>query len=435
MGTSESAAEEQKVSCESNDETEDVPLTPSRRGRRSSTRDASSADEAETPATSQVVGGPSPVQEESNPIEDEPGPTAQTELLEDSVPPSHAEDQVQPDDAPPSNEPEAKEEDSAARHEDSEQVVNDEESSESKSSSEQQDSIPEQVTLNQEEDEPQPAAVSEEDKSNPSDEDSKPSDEESKPFPSDLVGDSESSSYDFRVDPTQPTEQDEEILLRGDAELSQPEHEAADIKMEPPDSEQVKLEPGASQDEVEVKEEQPDGGRRSRKSRFTDNDDPVQSGGDVKEEPMDTDATGDSSQVKSESSNDRKRRRSSSRSPRRSRSPQMKRQDDEPEIDESAVLLSWYDSDLNLVIEKDNFLSATPMHQQGFGYIWAGARASFGFSKGKVCYEVKCVENCDVTHLEDEPNPHVLRVGWSVQGTSMQLGMCILSCLLKLSLM
>ncbi|XP_034244249.1 heterogeneous nuclear ribonucleoprotein U-like protein 1 isoform X2 [Thrips palmi] len=418
MGTAEPAPEDQKASFESNDETEDVPPTPTRRGRRTSARDASSADEAETPATSQVAMEPVPVQEETRPIEEQPAAAVEQAppAEEDRTPHAFVQDDAV--NIPPFRIHEASEsvaavDDTASRDDDS-QIVNDEESSESKSSSEPQDSLPEQAA-NQEEDEPQPAVVSEEDKSNPFD-------EESKPFSSDLVGDSESSSYDFRADPSQPTEQDEEILLRGDTELSQPEPESMDIKVEPPDNEQVKLEPGASQDESEVKEEHPDGSRRSRKSRFTDNDDPVQSGAEVKEEPMDTDATEESSQVKSESSNDRKRRRSSSRSPRRSRSPQIKRQDDEPEIDESAVLLSWYDSDLNLVIEKDNFLSATPMHQQGFGYIWAGARASYGFSKGKVCYEVKCLENCDVTHLEDEPNPHVLRVGWSVQGTSMQLG-------------
>ncbi|XP_067007718.2 heterogeneous nuclear ribonucleoprotein U-like protein 1 [Anabrus simplex] len=114
-----------------------------------------------------------------------------------------------------------------------------------------------------------------------------------------------------------------------------------------------------------------------------------------------------------------KRRWSPSPSPR-GRSPQ--RRDNEPDYDENAVLLSWYDSDLNLVIDKDKFCLATPMYEQGFGYIWAGARASHGFSNGRVCFEVKLLENCDVSHLEDEPTPHVLRVGWSTTLTSMQLG-------------
>lgn len=47
------------------------------------------------------------------------------------------------------------------------------------------------------------------------------------------------------------------------------------------------------------------------------------------------------------------------------------------------------DSDLNLVIDKESFTSAAPMFDHGFGYIWAGARATYGFQKGKVFYEVK----------------------------------------------
>jgi heterogeneous nuclear ribonucleoprotein U-like protein 1 len=78
---------------------------------------------------------------------------------------------------------------------------------------------------------------------------------------------------------------------------------------------------------------------------------------------------------------------------------------------------------MNLIIDKENFTSAAPMHDHGFGYIWAGARATDGFQKGKVFFEVKLIENCDVSHLEDEPTPHVIRVGWSADHTSMQLGM------------
>jgi hypothetical protein len=35
---------------------------------------------------------------------------------------------------------------------------------------------------------------------------------------------------------------------------------------------------------------------------------------------------------------------------------------------------------------------------------------------------LQLIENCDVSHLEDEPTPHVVRVGWSADHTSMQLG-------------
>ena len=63
--------------------------------------------------------------------------------------------------------------------------------------------------------------------------------------------------------------------------------------------------------------------------------------------------------------------------------------EDEPEWDDNLVLLDWYNSDLNLVINKGDFLNANPLTDGGFAYMWAGARATYGFSKGKVCFEVK----------------------------------------------
>ncbi|XP_033215687.1 heterogeneous nuclear ribonucleoprotein U-like protein 2 isoform X2 [Belonocnema kinseyi] len=116
---------------------------------------------------------------------------------------------------------------------------------------------------------------------------------------------------------------------------------------------------------------------------------------------------------------DRKRKRSLS--PEEEVIKPSTRPEDEPELDEAAVALSWYDSDLNLVIKKEDFFSATPMYSDGFGYVWAGARATYGFKTGKVFYEVKISENCPIT-LQDEENPYVLRAGWSAVGTSMQLG-------------
>lgn len=73
------------------------------------------------------------------------------------------------------------------------------------------------------------------------------------------------------------------------------------------------------------------------------------------------------------------------------------------------------------MINKEHFCSATPMHNDGFGYIWAGARGSYGFRMGKLYYEAKITDNCTI-NLQDEENAHVLRVGWSVASTSMQLG-------------
>ncbi|CAL1261481.1 unnamed protein product [Larinioides sclopetarius] len=92
------------------------------------------------------------------------------------------------------------------------------------------------------------------------------------------------------------------------------------------------------------------------------------------------------------------------------------------EIDETIVTLDTYNSDLNLVID-GSLYSAHPLTNEGFAFMWAGARATHGASKGKFCFEVKILDHIDASHLPaDEPNPHVVRVGFSVESSSLQLG-------------
>ncbi|XP_070163348.1 heterogeneous nuclear ribonucleoprotein U isoform X2 [Polyergus mexicanus] len=117
--------------------------------------------------------------------------------------------------------------------------------------------------------------------------------------------------------------------------------------------------------------------------------------------------------------NDRKRKRSHSPIEVHQASPVLQKGEGEPDFDESAMILSWYDSDLNLVIDKEGFLSATPMHNSDFRHIWAGARASHGFINGKVYYEAKITEHHSSVTKDEK---YVLRIGWSVPFTSMQLG-------------
>ncbi|XP_024877500.1 heterogeneous nuclear ribonucleoprotein U-like protein 1 [Temnothorax curvispinosus] len=119
--------------------------------------------------------------------------------------------------------------------------------------------------------------------------------------------------------------------------------------------------------------------------------------------------------------NDRKRKRSPSPAEVRQVSPVPQKAEDEPDLDESAVILSWYDSDLNLVINKNGFYSATPMHDGDLCDMWAGARASHGVLNGKVYYEVRITQHYP-TITKDEKHSHMLRIGWSVPSTSMQLG-------------
>ncbi|XP_032685091.1 heterogeneous nuclear ribonucleoprotein U-like protein 1 isoform X3 [Odontomachus brunneus] len=131
------------------------------------------------------------------------------------------------------------------------------------------------------------------------------------------------------------------------------------------------------------------------------------------------DAKLDTDQSNQKDSKDRKRKRSPSPVKVCQMSLAPFKPEEEPEFDEYAVTLSYYDSDLNLVISEDGFYSATPMHNDDLCHMWAGTRASYGFTNGKLFYEVKITENCPTTAQDKE---HMLRVGWSTLDTSMQLG-------------
>uniref|UniRef100_A0A673X217 B30.2/SPRY domain-containing protein n=1 Tax=Salmo trutta TaxID=8032 RepID=A0A673X217_SALTR len=78
--------------------------------------------------------------------------------------------------------------------------------------------------------------------------------------------------------------------------------------------------------------------------------------------------------------------------------------------------------DLHFKVSRDHY-SGYPLTVEGFAYLWAGARASYGVSRGKVCYEMKILEEIAVKHLpSSEPDPHVVRIGWSLDSCSTQLG-------------
>ena len=106
----------------------------------------------------------------------------------------------------------------------------------------------------------------------------------------------------------------------------------------------------------------------------------------------------------------------------------MRISQDEPDYDESLCILDWCkyrcpawlaltflppdNSDLNCTITPTDFCSVTAMSSRGFGYMWGGARATHGVSRGRVCYEVRVDGNQNVGHLENETAPHVIRCGW-----------------------
>merc|ERR1712107_959804 len=55
--------------------------------------------------------------------------------------------------------------------------------------------------------------------------------------------------------------------------------------------------------------------------------------------------------------------------------PPFEVKENEPEIPEALVCLDWYNSDLNLRIT-DNYMTGIPFSRDGWGYCYAGARAT-----------------------------------------------------------
>jgi len=94
--------------------------------------------------------------------------------------------------------------------------------------------------------------------------------------------------------------------------------------------------------------------------------------------------------------------------------------ENEPEIPESLVCLDWHNSDLNLRIT-DDFTTGIPFSRDGWGYCYAAARATYGFTSGKVWYEIKYLDNIDVK-VEKETTTYDLRVGWSTDCSNLMLG-------------
>ncbi|XP_076867260.1 heterogeneous nuclear ribonucleoprotein U-like protein 1 isoform X2 [Brachyhypopomus gauderio] len=110
------------------------------------------------------------------------------------------------------------------------------------------------------------------------------------------------------------------------------------------------------------------------------------------------------------------------REDRRGRSPQPPAEEEEEDFDDSLVAVDTYNCDLHFKVSRDRY-SGYPLTIEGFAYLWAGARASYGVTKGRVCYEMKINEEISVKHLpSSEPDPHVVRIGWSLDSCSTQLG-------------
>ncbi|XP_047449335.1 heterogeneous nuclear ribonucleoprotein U-like protein 1 isoform X2 [Mugil cephalus] len=110
------------------------------------------------------------------------------------------------------------------------------------------------------------------------------------------------------------------------------------------------------------------------------------------------------------------------REEKRSRTPQPPAEDEEENIDDTLITIDTYNCDLHFKVSRDRY-SGYPLTIEGFAYLWAGARATHGVTQGRVCYEMKINEEIPVKHLpSSEPDPHVVRIGWSLNHCSTQLG-------------
>uniref|UniRef100_A0A8C2Z5F5 Heteroous nuclear ribonucleoprotein U like 1 n=1 Tax=Cyclopterus lumpus TaxID=8103 RepID=A0A8C2Z5F5_CYCLU len=110
------------------------------------------------------------------------------------------------------------------------------------------------------------------------------------------------------------------------------------------------------------------------------------------------------------------------REEKRSRTPQPPAEDEEENIDDTLVTVDTYNCDLHFKVSRDRY-SGYPLTIEGFAYLWAGARATHGVTQGRVFYEMKINEEIPVKHLpSSEPDPHVVRIGWSLNHCSTQLG-------------
>lgn len=249
---------------------------------------------------------------------------------------------------------------------------------------------------------------------------------------------SEDSRLDEGADDSRLDEGTEDSRLDEGAEESRPEECAEESRQEADVEESGK---GAAE-EVVVKEEPQESAQEpmdqgGAKEPAVNGDEPAvkkEAGEGAPQQEQDSARPGKRKRSPSPEG-ERTKRRSRSRSPghkhhshrghspRRSHSPMVKVEEfPVDDFDATVVCLDVYNSDLNLTIDKGRF-SAVPLSQHGFGLMWAGARSTYGFLKGKVCFEVKITKFLDVSHLPpDEPNPNVARVGWSVEETSMQLG-------------
>ncbi|XP_028822336.1 heterogeneous nuclear ribonucleoprotein U-like protein 2 [Denticeps clupeoides] len=92
------------------------------------------------------------------------------------------------------------------------------------------------------------------------------------------------------------------------------------------------------------------------------------------------------------------------------------------------VRLDSYNSDLHFEVGQDG-RSGQPLLWENFPLMRSGCRLTHGARSGSIGFEAKLVKKLPAPTLYDlsDPHPHVLRLGWSVDGSTLQLGEADLS--------
>eukprot|EP00057_Strongylocentrotus_purpuratus_P020501 XP_011674975.1 PREDICTED: heterogeneous nuclear ribonucleoprotein U-like protein 1 isoform X2 [Strongylocentrotus purpuratus] len=242
-------------------------------------------------------------------------------------------------------------------------------------------------------------------------------------------GDQEGTGQEADDDLLQEGEEGGDDQLLADLEIppamEEPEAEAAPQDVDEPQEEE------SMQQEVEAVPQVTEDAPQAVEEQGQDEQQPEGMEQAVEKEGENGEQTGDGDKKEEDKDKERKRdhenrnrdRRSGGRdrSPRRRTPPPVTMEEDD-DIPDTQCVLSKYLSDLNLKIGKDGY-NICPLSMEGFAYMWGGVKATHGVNKGKVAFECKLESQADVRHLPpEENNRHVVRVGWSIDASSLQLG-------------
>ncbi|XP_043089136.1 heterogeneous nuclear ribonucleoprotein U-like protein 2 isoform X2 [Puntigrus tetrazona] len=93
--------------------------------------------------------------------------------------------------------------------------------------------------------------------------------------------------------------------------------------------------------------------------------------------------------------------------------------EEEAAVDSEDVRLDSYNCDLHFEADPDGG-SGRPLFWEKFPFLWSGCRMTHGFSRGKVGFEAEFVKRLPAP--ASDPDGHGIRLGWSVDDTSLQLG-------------